>query len=422
VRKKKLIVAAVSLALALLAADVALRWLVTPSDHAYGELFGVELPPHRVLPWARIAARPADPSSLPEASIVRGVPLTRGDLNGILREDPLLGHVPLENSASANGWWHANNRGARSSRDVAPQTDPGRFRVLVFGDSYAHGSRVRNEETWCSFLEERDERLEVWNFGVDGYGMGQAYLRYRQIAQELDYDLALLVFVPDKDLWRDVNTIRYLGERWDAYKVNPRFVVEDGRLRLVPSPYASLEDMLERNRGEVSEELRDHLVRYDRFYIPLKYEEVPLLGRSILFKRWLAARAALREQAVHEAVLRPGSEAQEVTREIFLAMARDAAEQDRRAAVVVLPSHETLRAQGKDPRSAEIWDATVRFVCPPGALDCFDLMEEFAGLPLQAFDWGYDVSHFGPKANRLIAYHVGKRIVEPALAREGPPG
>ena len=40
--------------------------------------------------------------------------------------------------------------------------------------------------------------------------MGQAFLRYGQIRNTLDYDIVLLMFVPAEDLWRDINTLRSL--------------------------------------------------------------------------------------------------------------------------------------------------------------------------------------------------------------------
>ena len=425
--KRKLVVLGLSVLLTFVLADVVLRFFVVHSDRAWGELFEVKLPPEALLPWEQIKRDEkteglVKPWSVrPSPVVVRGTRLAWGDLNGILREDPLLGHAPKENSVSVNGWWQANNYGARSSRDIRPENPAHELRLFVFGGSYAHGSRVPEGETWCSFLEAEDERLQVWSFGVDGYGMGQSYLRFQQVAAELDYDLALLVWVPDKSLWRDINLIRYVGHRWESYKINPRFVVEEGELRLVPSPYEDLKQMTERNREGISDELREHLRKYEGFYIPSKYEEVPLLGRSILFKRLLAWRIERREDAIDEGVMRPGSDAQRLSKKIFEAMSREVEQQGREFALLILPSRSALKAYREQPDRAEQWEATVRFVCE-AEYPCYDVMREFADLPAGSLDRGYDHSHFGPRTNRRIARFVQERIVSERLDRLPQPG
>jgi hypothetical protein len=35
--------------------------------------------------------------------------------------------------------------------------------------------------------------MNVANFAVDGYGLGQSYLRFQQVSRELDYDMVLFV-------------------------------------------------------------------------------------------------------------------------------------------------------------------------------------------------------------------------------------
>jgi hypothetical protein len=75
--------------------------------------------------------------------------------------------------------------------------------------------------------------LEVVNLAVDGYSMAQAVLRFETIRQQVDYDTALLMFVPDADLWRDVNMVRELVEPWHASIIMPRFILEGDELALV---------------------------------------------------------------------------------------------------------------------------------------------------------------------------------------------
>jgi hypothetical protein len=148
-----------------------------------------------------------DTSDLPLGIVVDGVRLTRGDALGHLRLDRDLGYTHIENVVSSNGWWQSNNVGARSHNDTPRQKPPDGARVLAFGESFAQGSRVAKEDAWPNIMDAVANGLEVVNLAVDGYSMAQAVLRFEKIRQQVDYDTALLMFVPDADLWRDVNMV-----------------------------------------------------------------------------------------------------------------------------------------------------------------------------------------------------------------------
>jgi hypothetical protein len=406
--RKKLVASLLSVLVTLVMLDVALHLSIVRSDRSYGRLFGVELPPHRIVPWGRI---PSEPERLRWFDKLRwtktGVPVTNGDLRGILREDPILGHAPRENTVSKNRWWHANNYGARASRDIGPVKPANKYRVFIFGDSYAQGSRVSDEEVWSAFLATRDQRLELWNFGVDGYNMAQSYLRFQLITAELDYDLALLVFVPGKSLWRDINTIRYIGQAWDSYKINPRFVLEDDRLRLIQSPYEDLGEMVIRNKSGITDELREHLKEYDAFYIESKFEAAPIRDRSIILKRISAMLISRRENRIMAEVMEPGSEAQRVSKKIFEAMNQEANQRGKEFCLVVLPDKDVVEQYQEEPAYAWKWNAMSAFMCS-GDYSCIDLMQDFSRLT--KIDKGYDGSHFGPKTNQRIADFLWERI------------
>jgi len=110
----------------LVALEGLLRGFVIPSPRSAGRLFGSELPPVRLIP----AEPPRPPRRDTQVKRVR-----YDDLNGIVRDDPVLGYAPREDTISTNGWWQSNNLGARDRHDTAPTVAPGTRRVLVFGDS-----------------------------------------------------------------------------------------------------------------------------------------------------------------------------------------------------------------------------------------------------------------------------------------------
>jgi hypothetical protein len=225
---------------------------------------GEELPPIVYIPIdkaptredrLKLAAQWAEPLE------IDGRKITHGDLHGITKEDPYVGHVPQGNSVSANGWWQTNELGARSRLQTTRWQSPGIRRLLLFGDSYTQGSRVPQEETFAHYLGETSSDTEVVNFGVDGYSMGQAFLRYQQIAARIEHELVFLILVPDADLWREVNVSRFVARRWEAYAINPRFVLDEGTLQHVGSPFRSLDEMLRDKRDNTCASTTDSSFR-----------------------------------------------------------------------------------------------------------------------------------------------------------------
>ena len=83
--------------------------------------------------------------------------------------------------------------------------------------------------------------MEVLNFGVNGYGLGQAYLRYEQLGEKYHPHIVLIGYMSD-DISRDVNSfppfyVPHTGEPLSR----PRFAVEEGRLVVHKNPIDTLE-------------------------------------------------------------------------------------------------------------------------------------------------------------------------------------
>jgi hypothetical protein len=331
-----------------------------------------------------------------------------------MREDQVLGYAPKENMISLNGWWQSNNIGARERYNIPKEKPQGQKRILVFGDSFAHGSRVPQEETWPSVLEAKNGDLEVINLGVDGYSMGQSLLRYREIRKKIDYDIVILIFVPVADLWRDINTMRSLGEEdWEGYEVYPRFVLECGKLSLIKSPYKDQSSLEENNSTALSEELKSHLRKYDRFYFISKYETPWLIGNFLTYK--LLARAYyimkmnLLEYETKYGPQKIYSEAMQVSKHIFIAMDEEAKQEEKGFILVFLPDHYALFKINKSRSYRNSWTKMVSSICGSG-LYCIDLADGLTQLPACQIDTAYDGSHYGPKMNRKIAELISNHL------------
>jgi len=395
----------------LVIAEATLHLLVEPSDGSYGKLWGRELPPLTLIPPVPPPRSWSDRREhYYKGLTVEGQPITSGDLYGIHRWDSRLGYVPVEHARSERGWWQTNNIGARAMHDVGREIPAGITRVLVFGESFGVGSCVRQEETWTSVWQRTESNLEILNFAVNGYSMGQAFLRYQEVSKMIDYDIVLVMFVPEEDLWRDVNTIRELYAPWELYEVMPRFILLDGQLKLIKGLYEDPPSIYAVNGRKVSEELRGHLSTYDRFYVRTKYEEPWLIGRSIIYK--LAARAYFLNERDRQKrdLMNPGGEALQVTRKIFEAMHEQARQNGKQFILVLLPTGNP-RTLVQGGTFWQTWRTMVSAVCAP-SLTCIDLADGLASAPREDLDHGADGTHYGPRASRLIAKLIRDQLLD----------
>lgn len=155
---------------------------------------------------------------------------------------------------------HLNNVGARGTHDVGERPPDGALRVACYGESFTFGTEVDDDEDWPARLEARSEgAFEVVNLAVMGWGTDQALLRFRDTQGELHPDVALLGLMAE-NIQRNVN-------RWVSVRapnellpmVKPRFVLEDGALTLLPQPYATEAEMLEAAvAGRLGVDLAEH--------------------------------------------------------------------------------------------------------------------------------------------------------------------
>jgi hypothetical protein len=397
---KRWLLALTSAGLTLLAVELGLRAMVAPSSQSAGRLLGSELPPVRLIP--------SDPPRRVHRVWSPGR-IRRDDLGGVFRPDPTMGYAPREDATSTNGWWQSNNLGARATHDTAPAVAPGTTRVLVFGDSFAAGSRVPQESAWPALIESMRPGLEVVNFGVDGYGTGQSLLRYRTLRGRLDHQVVVLTVSPRADFWRDVNTLRALAG-WRSFLLMPRFVLENRRLRLVRDPYDPPQAIYTDNRAGPSPRLVEHLRRYDRFYVPWMYEPSPgLLDRSVLVKFLRARWAATLLRRRHWEVLAPDSEAVAVTVGIAARMRHDAAVAGARFVLVLLPSERDVKQLRRSASYRAQWRAIAERFARAG-VPPVDLAPDFLAAPPEQLDRGFDGTHHGPRSNRMIAEAIGRAL------------
>ncbi len=115
--------------------------------------------------------------------------------------------------------------------------------ISTYGDSYTYGYDVGDSHAWTNVLAD-NLGCPVKNFGVNGYGVDQAILRFENNTKDF-VDFTILGFVVD-DINRNANQWRYLLSGSEKFAFKPAFTLAgDGKLRLLPIPVNSHEDFLQ---------------------------------------------------------------------------------------------------------------------------------------------------------------------------------
>lgn len=100
------------------------------------------------------------------------------------------------------------NAAGQRDQDYPEERQSNSWRVIALGDSYVEGWGVELEASVTKLLEERlqqaraDERVEVINMGVAGYGTDQELLYYERDGQHYQPD-DVLVFFYGNDIWNN---------------------------------------------------------------------------------------------------------------------------------------------------------------------------------------------------------------------------
>ncbi|MDE2819635.1 MAG: SGNH/GDSL hydrolase family protein [Chloroflexota bacterium] len=248
--------------------------------------------------------------------------------------DARTGWAYRPNSLRHQGTFTVNSAGMRSQREFSKEPLPDTLRIAAFGDSFTAGDDVNDAQVWTNQLElnliEQGIRAEVLNFGVGGYDMGQAFLRWRAIGQQFQPDIVIFGFQPE-NLDRNVNVFRILYIHGPSIPFSkPRFIISDGKLELINLPALPPERMV-----ATFEAFSNHpLAAYEDYY----------RSRDVVSKWWLTSRLGAfiyevtkAQEGASQADYGPTSERGMLGKAIVDAFAADVAERAADFFVVHLP-------------------------------------------------------------------------------------
>jgi hypothetical protein len=171
----------------------------------------------------------------------------------ISRYDAELGWTAMPGLRLEDAWGqgravHTNSRGFRGAAEVEDAAVPGRIRVLCSGDSFTFGEGVADDRTWCSELARLEPGVEAVNLAMPGYGVDQAFLRFRRDAGALRHDLHLFAFIGGDLRRAEAHEMFGYGK--------PRLTVADGELQVTNVPVPRWMPMLGRIAANVRGSLR----------------------------------------------------------------------------------------------------------------------------------------------------------------------
>ncbi|MCP4204177.1 MAG: SGNH/GDSL hydrolase family protein [bacterium] len=358
-----------------------------------------------------VLGRRLHPFRLPVVSTQETLDHYLGSTEMTVAYDPQLGWAPRPAGVSVGGLHRNNDQGIRAEKEFSREQQADRYRIALFGDSFTYGYEVRLEESWGFLLEQelnaRQKSVEVLNFGVGGYGMDQALLRWMEVGRNFEPHLVLFGLQAE-NVKRNLNLFRpllYYGDQIPLFK--PRFVLEDNGLRLVNQPSLPPEEVVA-NLNNV-ESWR--YANYEYFYGPDDYRDslwqnsrLAALAVSAVTQNRFSRRR--RSDEFYGSKSAPARLAVRILKEFRL----DVEEQGGRFEIVHLPTEVSLRRVlgGKPLEYQDLLGAAAKVAPVIDPLPSL-LQASRATTPDSLFEeW-----HYSSEGNRVIAGSVAE-----ALSRE----
>ena len=264
-----------------------------------------------------------------------------------------------------------NGQGLRGRRDYAQVPPPGVKRIAVFGDSCVFGEEVDDDETVPVYLQEHLKGVEVLNFGVHGYGLGQMALRLEEEGLGLHPDHVVVVLLVPQDL------VRTSSDRFSHGK--PVFSVVDSELRIGNTPVPTA-------------------------------DRQPWLYRHVFSAAWLWGRPRERQEpASFGGMLQNG-------RALLQRMKSRCDAADAGFTLVQIIVAETLDAMQLDPGHSAVVDRMRRSVLELD-VDTLDLVEYLArAYAIHDQALLAERGHWSPRGNCMIARRIAEHLARRDLA------
>jgi hypothetical protein len=314
------------------------------------------------------------------------------DHSTLLIYHPTMGWVPGPDRKDPDGMYFSSLEGIRAPRAGIsfPKNQPAPPIVLV-GDSFTYCADVKYEDSWgCQLGEILGSNTPVLNFGVPGYGVDQAFLRYREDARRWHPRIVILGIFDD-DVIRSVSVYPFLRVINGMPLSKPRFVVQESRLETVNSP-AIPPSLMARLPG--MDDL-PHL-NLDRAYD--RAEWLPRFYHHSYFARYLARRCSPARSDPYARYAQCRLEVKSLNTFILQSFMDESRKDGALPLLLYFPGYEDL-INRRSGFAKELLDE--------GRFPYLDLTACFSKIPPSQY---FSDIHYSPVANRHIAREVANAI------------
>ncbi len=346
--------------------------------------------------------KPVPPFALPVKNARALIDEYLRDQTGYMAYDADLGWTNRPSSCTRDRKYCANSAGLRSDREFTKQIPPGVMRISLFGDSFIHGHDVDLRGSLAPQLESalaaRGVPAQALNFGVGGYGIDQAYLRYSRDGARFDTDI-IVEGLQLENVARHLMVFRLIAYPQSKIPFSkPRFYFEGPSLLVANKPTIAPDRVPAALATFESSPLR----RYEFFYTE-KYR--PYWWRK---SRLLSVLADARHKDESVDVMRTDGEGIHLTLAILDRFKNDVSVTGKPFLLVYLPLKDNLAAQlrgEKDP-----WDPYVNMFRKD-----FRIVDPTARLLEIARRKGVDAvapGHYSAEGNRAVAEALADAIAK----------
>lgn len=324
---------------------------------------------------------------------------------GVFTEDDTLGWTVGLNRKGVgpyNETYLSNEDGLRTLRNGASLRDsPTTLRIAILGDSYTFGEDVSYEETWGHQLERlMGPHVQVLNFGVPGYGIDQAFLRYLRDVRDWHPDIVILSFI-SHDLVRTGMLYYWIGFQGAAVPgAKPRFFLDGDQLTLLNLPLPSPRQIHSASSiGELP------FIQFDSAYHPADWEW------HLYQYSYLLRFAVSWPFDLGTSLYRLDRDVQEINQAILNSFVRTARAAGSLPLVVFLPEYmEFERSSGRISKR----DLLGRRVAQEAGVWPIDLTPCLEAVPHgDRFTAGW---HYTPHANSAVASCLQSHILDASTA------
>jgi len=328
----------------------------------------------------------------------------------------LLHSAALGWTIKPQGRWYdlyrANSQGIRADRDYQPFPRSNAVRIATFGDSFTHGDEVKNNDTWQEQLNRLDHNLEVINFGVGGYGLDQAFLRYQQEGVPYHPQIVFIGFM-EENINRLVNVFRpFYAPGIPLTK--PRFIIQGKQLVQLPNPMADMNDckkLLDDPKWYLSE-----FGAHDFHYTAGLKDGSPDFSPSVRMLKLLYHQIASRYSEKNDrSIYKNGSfntasEAYSICSMLFDAFYRDVQKNKALPIIVVFPNRSDIERYQHDKIKA--YTPLITYMRSQGYrfIDLCDAFEKYAKS--SPIDELFITHHYSPMGNSIVAQFLFDYLAE----------